>query len=483
MLAFAKRNVQMGLVRVPGGKYTYAAVRVFGCASADREEFRFHINQYKDFLDHLRANYIEEHLYSVEAKEVPDGVSEVFPVKEKWTPREHQVPVIEYLEADVPYRSKFIDMQTGKGKTFVALKASSTHGKRICIIVKAKYTEKWVEDVMKTYDVELNDIMLVRGSGPLKSLIQMGLDGTINTKIIVVGNQCMQDWYKMYELHGKYTHQMGFGCFPEDFFETIGAGMRIIDEVHESFHLNFKIDLYTNIEKSISLSATLINNDPFLEKMYKIAYPLSERYSGAELHRYIDSFSVHYLLHDENSVRTTEWGSTNYSHHALERSIIKNKDLRKNYFALIKTYVDIGFLRDYKKGQKCLIFCAGVDFCTAVADYIAKEYPQFDVRRYVEDDPYENLMEGEIVISTLQSAGTAHDIANLKTVILTVAVDSIQANVQSLGRLRELLDSNTYFYYFVCLHVPKHVEYGLRKEKMLKLRARSFQIVNAPFYV
>ena len=54
-----------------------------------------------------------------------------------------------------------------------------------------------------------------------------------------------------------------YGCNPEDFFNLINVGIRLIDEVHQDFHLNFKIDLYTNVKKTISLSATLQSDNKF----------------------------------------------------------------------------------------------------------------------------------------------------------------------------------------------------------------------------
>lgn len=827
---FSKKTTQYGLARVPGGKYIYCALRLFGFSSPSGTEFRFHINQYKDFIDHLTSNYINDNLYSVTTKDVPVPIKVELTVKSHWKPRDHQPPIIKYLTDDLPFRSRFVDLQTGQGKlqpldakikvpggwstmgemkvgtqviakdgtttevtavypqgivdvykltfadgrsteagaehlwkvyyintqphkrwrvvdtlevlrlismpnprvyidlcdseispdialpidpyflglilgngcltgasitystqdqctidyiqnilptsvsikhrsgydyaitnkvrdgkgnvviqslrdlglfgklsntkfvpsvylssstqqrlailqglldtdgtvgkdgnisfgttsnqlakdvqylvrslggiaaisnrqthftykdvkktglpsfyvgirfkkgselfrverkkqitndenqysdslklrvsnvelvgkkeaqcisishpdqlyvtddfivthnTFVALNAAAQIGSRLVIIVKAGYVEKWIEDVLKTYEISVDEIMMVKGTANLQALITMAKQGLLDSKVIIIGNKCMQAWFKLYALNGKWSMKAGYDCLPSDFYETIGAGVRLIDEVHQEFHLNYMLDIYTNIERSISLSATLVNNDKFLEKMYDVAYPLLERYSGTPLKRYVNATSVHYVLEDENSVRTTEFGSPTYSHHAFEKSILRHRgNMKNNYFDLVDVYIKDGFIRDYKKGEKCLIFCSGIDFCTALCEYLTKVHPELVVKRYVEDDPLSNLLgEGDIVVSTILSSGTAHDIANLKTVILTVAVDSIQANIQSLGRLREIPGVITRFYYFVCLNVPKHVEYGHRKEKMLMIRANKFRQINAPYYV
>jgi superfamily II DNA or RNA helicase len=483
VLEFAKRSIQYGLVRVPGGRYIHAAVRVYGCATASREEFRFHINQFEEFKEHLANNFITDKLYSVDKKHVPVPVKIDIDVKDIWKPREHQLGVIDYVLAKDDIRSKLISMQTGQGKSFVSLYCIKYLAMRTVIILKAMYIDKWIEDVKKTYDINPKDIMVVKGGAQLQDLIIMARNGELTSKFIIIGNKCLQNWYKLYELMGANSLDMGYDCLPEDFFETIGAGIRLIDEVHQDFHLNFKIDLYTNIEQVISLSATLINNDQFMVKMYEVAYPLNERYKNGELKRYVKATAVQYKLNDKTFLSTTEWGSTTYSHHAFEKSLSRDPRALNNFFKLIESIVEDGYLKDYVPGQKCLIFCAGIDFCTLVTAFLKKIYPQFSINRYVEDDPYSNLLESDISVSTLQSAGTAHDINNLKTVILTVGVDSIQANVQSLGRLRDLVIYNTYFYYFFCQDIQKQVDYHNRKEKMLRERAASFRIMNAKYFI
>jgi hypothetical protein len=115
-----------------------------------------------------------------------------------------------------------------------------------------------------------------------------------------------------------------------------------------------------------------------------------------------------------------------------------------------------------------------------MADYLTEQYKikyyEFDVRRYVEDDPYENLMDGDIVITNLQKAGTNVDIPRLTTVCLWTAVDSRQSNIQGAGRLRALKDGRQpRFVWGSCINIPKHMEYHGRKMNLLKNRTCSLR--------
>ena len=115
--------------------------------------------------------------------------------------------------------------------------------------------------------------------------------------------------------------------------------------------------------------------------------------------------------------------------------------------------------------------------CTVIADFLKKHLPDFDVRRYIEGDPYSNLMDADIRVTTTQSGGTGHDMKGLTDVILTNCIQSIQQNIQILGRLREIPDGETRFYYLTCYSLEKQMKYHFDKIEMLKERAKSFEIL------
>lgn len=360
--------------------------------------------------------------------------------------------------------------------TFCALSSIANLKKIPCIIVKPAYIEKWTEDLIKTYDLKIEDIMVVQGGKHLMALLNLAKEKKISYKAIIISNRTMQNWLTAHERNAEDAIEMGYEIPPYQFFEHVGAGVRLIDEVHQDFHFNFKMDLYTNVEAAISLSATLITNDPFVRSMHDTAYPPKDRCPSPELGNYISSFAVHYRFDKPDKIRTSEYGSNNYSHGAVEKSIMKHVPTLHAYLNLIDYTLCIGYANSKKKDKKCIIFAYSVDMCTAIAKHLEGKYPDYDVRRYVSEDPYENLMQADVIVSTLGSAGTAVDIPNLTNVILTTAVDSIQSNIQSLGRLRKLDngETTTEFHYFVCEDIPKHLEYHERKKQMLSQRAKTF---------
>lgn len=486
VISFAQKYVQWGTVRVqqPGRRpiFKRGPLRVFAASTGDRKEFRFHINCLREFLEHLNLNFVRaEQIQRIEA---PLGLPRkvTLPVKPEWQDREHQVPAIAYGLEDTNTRSKFIDLQTGKGKSYIALRIMSERGVLPVIIVKPMYIDKWILDIRKTYDIAIEDLMVVKGSEALQTLLVLAQADQLTCKMILVSNKTIQNWIKLYEKFGRESLDLGYACTPDEFFAMLQSGFRLIDEVHQDFHLNFKIDLYSHVERSLSLSATLLGDDDFVNRMYELAYPLGERYQGGVYDKYANAESIIFSAERPQNLRWIDPGSKNYSHHVLEKSIMRQPQVLQNYFRLVKYVVDnIWLNKDYVVGEKAIVFVASIAMATALTDYLRKMYPGKDVRRYVEDDPYENLMEPDLRVSTLLSAGTAVDIDNLTACLMTTALSSSQGNVQGFGRLRKLKSGKTpTFAYFVCQDIPKHVEYHEKKRKILETRALNYRPVYIP---
>lgn len=481
--SFARNYVQKGLVRLPGGRYINEGVKVFAAATSDREEYRFHINQYKPFLEHLAFKHVTPNLYDVIQLPIPESENVDLKVKPNWIPRDYQIPVIDYLSETNDNRAKLVGIQTGLGKSLSAMLAMAAIGKRVVIIIKPMYIEKWVDDIYKTYDIVPEDVLVIKGSANLLALIDLAQSGLLECKFIIISNKTFQNWISLHEKLRDGTSNLGYTSQPETFFADVRAGVRLIDEVHMDFHLCFKIDLYTNIERSISLSATLVSNDDFIAKMHEVMHPTKTRYALQKIEKYINSYNVTYTFKQPDKIRTTEYGGLTYSHTAFEKSIQRHHETLMNYFNLINYVIQIGFLKCNRSKKKLLIFCSTIDMCTALVKHLSKLYPQYNVKRYVAEDDYQtNLLDSDICVSTLGSSGTAVDIPNLTNVILTVAVDSIQSNIQSLGRLRKLGENDrTEFHFLTCLDVPKHIEYSIRKKDMLSRYAKTYAEVFSRF--
>lgn len=456
--------------------------RIYAAATNDRSEFRIHIHSYNDFIKHLAWNGI--HLDNIEMVvhplEEPTKIELDF--IDKRIPREEdQVPAIDYLTSEG--KSKVLTLQTGRGKTACANHAINNIKEKVVIILKGMYVQRWLDDLNDCFKFKPGELMVVRGSKDMMRLIELAQENLLDAKIVIITNTTFRMFIDEYEIH---KDKNMYGCNPEDFFQLIGAGVRLIDEVHQDFHLNFKIDLYTNIKKCINLSATLLSDNQFLNKMYELMFPLLTRPPDFGYNKYIVVKAMLYHLDDPMKVRYKQRGRTSYSHVVFEESIMKQEKIFKRYKNMIMDIIQNNFVEDWKPGQKLLIFCATVEMCTKLTAYLKLMFSEFDVVRYIAEDDYSVIEKSNIIVSTLKSAGTAVDIPGLKKTLMTVAVGSRQANEQAVGRLRQLKqwpDEQPEFLYLVCVDVPSHLEYHRHKKEVLSDKILSLKEYNTPYKI
>ena len=444
------------------GRRTSVMKCVYAEASRDRKTFRVHVHHYEELIRQLKVFGFLDDSIIINIHPVPVSVPAEFNMFTYLIARDYQIPLVEYMSADG--HVKLVTLQTGKGKTFCALRAIANLKRRAMLIIPGKYVEKWQDDVKEAYDIPANRIWTIRGSKALKLTLEIAANGDLDCDFIICTNKTLYNYIDLYKTFG--TVKPSYAVEPEDIFETLGVGIRLIDEVHQDFHLNFRLDLYTNVEKTINLSATLENNNPFMNRMYEVMFPLKYQTKMPEYDRYIEVKALHYGLHRPGLLRHKMRGRKSYSHITYEQSIMKNAQALSAYLKLIADVVYESFLRVRVQGQRCIIFAASVELCTIITEYLKRGKADYKVSRYTASDDYSVIEASDVIVSTLKSAGTALDIAGLRTVLMTNATDSKQENIQALGRLRKLKDWPDVapeFLYLVCQDIAKHLAYHENK--------------------
>lgn len=490
-IGFAMRFVQYKLIPFQG-RLVEQKDKIYATSPEDRKEFRFHINALCEFNEYLIGKQNGGELVSWCKKPMYEAERVELKIRSGWVLRDDQIPIRDFLTAPITQsteifdhlgeNNKLVGVEPGYGKTVSACVSASKIGMRMAIIIKPSFIGKWVSDCGKIFEVETDDVVVVQGGASLMTLLSQAKEGTLTAKIIIISNRTYANYIKAYERYGKELITQGYDVLPEDFFEATKIGLRLIDEVHMELHSCFKLDMYTHVPQSIALSATLVSNDPFIKKMQYIAYPQAQRYKAPPPSRYTDSFSVFYNIANMNPIQTEERGGRGYSHNAYEKSLLKQPVVLDNYMKLLEWVIANGWTNMARKEKKLLIFASSVDMCTKMVEHLKKKYPERDIRRYVGEDDYVDLIDSEWCVSTVGSSGTAVDLPNLTTVIMTTAIASLQSNIQALGRLRDLKTDPTHFYFYTCTDIPKHLEYCEKKKTdVLDKRTKSYRPVYSGF--
>lgn len=483
LLEFCKPLAQYGLVRLAFNRYVRKMLRIFAASTKDRREFRFHIHQLESLVEHLKEKSNGPENINIVYHPAPEPVIVIFKVSDDFTTYDYQEPIVEYTSNE--QKINVLTLQTGKGKTFIGLKTCEILGVRTMLVVKGQYIEQWVESYVKTMVGKTEDLMVVRGAKHLHALIDLALNGNLEAKFIIISSKTMYNYIQEYEATGG-GDGFTYACNPDVLCEILGVGVRLIDEAHQLFHLNFRLDLYTNVRKTINLTATLKSSDPFKNRVYSIAYPERLRYKGLQYDKYIAVKALTYTLQEPGKLIYTAKGRGSYSHMRLEQSIMKDSLALERYIRMIVWLVQEEFLKspDYKKGMKCLLFFSTKDLCTILTERFSDLWPDLNVQRYIDEDNYFDMLKGDIIVSTLQSAGTAVDIPGLYVSLMTVALGSRELNEQALGRTRRLKEwphVTPKFVYLVCINIDKHVDYHESKKEFFKDKVLSHQELTLPF--
>lgn len=448
--------------------------KIFAGATKDRQTFHFHRNCLKELLQHLDGYGIGS--TSIEIREHPlsDGVDAEHPMLAGFEARDYQIPIVEYLATGVQNQYdagsiRVIDLQTGKGKTACALMVIVRIGKRTVIQMRGSYIDRWVPDIEKLFNYKKGEVLVIKGRASLLSIINQAKSGDFTAKVTFISNKTLFNFFKEYELNGKDNL---YGIEPYELYELCGFGCRIVDEVHEDYHLSFRSDLYCHCPITIHLSATLRTEDSFRRQMYEIALPRDNWYHGLEYHAYVGCHALMYNTEDPSKLRLTERGRDTYSHGAYEKAIMRHKKMLHNYFEVIRAPLQRDYIEDeWKAGQKAVIYCYLVDFVMALRDYLREFYHGLEVNEFVAGTPNSILEESDILISTVKSLGTAHDVSGLRISILTHALNKLEANEQVKGRLRVMKkwpDVTPKFFYLNNTDVPQHMKYHEDKLKQFQ---------------
>lgn len=475
---FLQPLIQYEIMKERGGRSKRVPVRLYGAAFKDRTMFRFHINQLEDFKQTYLRYFkswdfvnVVEHSFDYSNFPIIDHS-----FKKPITPFEEQKEFIDGILGDG--YAKMLAARTGFGKTIIALYCASQLNARTLFTFKGGFSDRWKDEFEKTFNLDRDDLFLLQGSSALIAAQEMAMAGELEAKLLILTTRTYQMYIDHFEKNSGESDL--YPIPPWEMHEQLGIGFHVKDEFHMEHHLNHKIELYTHCPKTLALSATMHPSDPFLEGMYQVAYPLSMRMVTKRFEPYISVSAIFYRFKKPGVVKCR--GQKGYSHVAFEQSIMsKTSTILPNYMNMIARIVLSRFIRRKNPGEKCLIFCATVEFCTLLVEVLQKQYPDLKINRYTQEDPYENLLDADIGVSTVLSAGTAVDIPGLRFTLMTTAINSRQSNEQALGRLREmwkwrkeyktdpvLKEINPEFAYLACADIDRHNQYHYAKEDYFK---------------
>lgn len=355
--------------------------------------------------------------------------------------------------------------------TVVSLAIACAKKKRIMLLLPG-YVDKWKKDVINVLDIAEDDIYVIQGKDSILKLIEkIRNKEEINYKVYVVSEASLMPYAeKDREKYGKDYIEI------PDIIEYLEIGTILIDEIHEKFYQSFYLLLLINTQLLIGMTGTYTSGNSYVRKFQDILFPKKAKLNFIKIEKYTNTFAIDYELDNPKSAKYLQQNM--YNHDTYEtNTLIANRSKLLNFIDMLEHYFETAYLQNYKEGNKMVIFVASVRFATMLTRYFQDKYRQFDIRRYTSDDPFENILEPDVIISTLQSAGTAIDIPKLKVVFNTVVSVSEVRNIQSHGRLRKLENEEVLYYYFYSTSIPKHSSFHRVRTEQLKPYSKEFKFI------
>lgn len=357
------------------------------------------------------------------------------------------------------------------GKSYCSIRTISNLGKRAMISVVG-LVDQWEREFYNFTTLTPDDIYIIQGAPSMMKLLSQ-IDRNIHPKVIL----CSLGTIRNYVL----DKDMYENCPPfEELMDRLGVGVRIADEAHLNFWLSMMVDLRTNANVNIALTATFERTDHKVKLIFNAHYPRSIRFGEDEYSRYIDVYSYNYTLGGMLLPMKAYTTIKGYNHSKFEDYLLRRTPTKLEYiYAIVYSPIIFSkYINIKKPGQKLLIICSTIDMCNwfkhRLNQDLFNEY-HLKINIYIGETDDFILAESDIIISTPGSAGTGVDIKNLKTMLVTVAVGSSPLNKQMMGRLRELPNGETPIYtYTWCRDIQSHCNYEEERKRIYIQRGKSF---------
>ena len=432
----------------------------------------------KDFVNYVK--YFGGSVNILQATTNP-GRDVKFQLNSFWKPRDYQIPAIAFLTQHNPQlHMRALPLDVGQGKTAVSLFSIAYTGKVALVIVEG-LIEQWYNVICKgnngkppMFDINEEDVYVIQGQQSLVDLIEAK---DYKPSIILGSLGTMRNYIARDKF--PYCEMPTF----DDLAQRLGIGFKVNDEAHKAFGTIVDIDLRTNININVYLSATLTRGDRQSKKIFKTVFPSIIMYDPGERKKHVKVFYHPYNLGyiNENRVVSQRYG---YNQNKYESIILKNPDMQAAFLERVNSYFFSYFLSVRTLDEKCMVMASSRGMCDLLMDHFTNTYPELRVKPYYDKAGDENLHDVDVIISTVKKGGTGTDIDNLRTLINTISIGSEVQPVQILGRLRPLAGGvNPIYVAMYNTGIPAHIRHYKFCRKIYRERALEYVDFSTTDYI
>lgn len=363
-------------------------------------------------------------------------------------------------EGDFSYTKKYsqlsLNLPTGDGKTYVTIASCTYIKEKVLIITNVeKIKSQWYESLLKFTNINKDEILNIESSKIMKKILDNDIEPY---KIYMVNHATITSFankYSWFEL--------------DTVFKNMGIGVKIIDEAHINFYNTVMMDLYTNVRKTIYLTATLNRSDWREDKVFNTFFSTIAKYGKNAI--YTKEKTTIYVPVRYNSNPSVQVQARMRTFRGFNRYRYCDYCINNDKFIDVLIQMLSTFTK--KNYGKIMILLSKIDSGFVLRDLIKEKFPDKKIGVYnskVKKEVKEDQLNSDIIITTAASLGTGTDEKNLRVVIMCEAYSSSVLSIQLLGRLRPIEGVDCFFVELVDEGFNMIIEMQKKRERIFKYR-------------
>ncbi len=346
-----------------------------------------------------------------------------------WHPtnKEHaksQKEAFDFLMYYKGYPQRMLNLVTGTGKTFLAIKYIAEVGyKTIIVCHENGLIKQWKDEIKKFTNVEEDDIHQIVG-------IKGGED-IIHRKKFLDKSVYIVTYRTLGILDAKSPRYL------DNMFRALKIGLKILDEAHLEMDALFRIDASSDVFETLYLTATPNRSNREEDAILDYILPREFSYDN-----HVDTAPYHNIMVIEyNSKPSLEVefeiasrSPNGFNVHAWATYI------REEYWTEFVAGITSLLHDAYKKSfKKTVIIFKSIEMIKDFKEELSKALPEYSIGGFYGSGKDKHLeLANDIILTTDKSMKAGIDIRDLRLVINTVTYISAVVAEQIIGRIREI---------------------------------------------
>lgn len=355
------------------------------------------------------------------------------PIMIKNLPRdEEQKEALRFILGKAEYASNStksqlsVNLNTGKGKTYVTVTAISYWLVRSMVIASTKgIIAQWRDRILEYTDIKPKEIYIIEGSDSIERLYNKDLS---QYKIFLASHGTLKS----------YGDRNGWDKITK-LFKYLKIGIKVYDEAHQNFDNILRIDFHTNTYKNLYLTATPKRSDRNEDQIYQLAFKNTPKIDlfKEDSDPHTQYMAIHFNSKPSAYIISRCKNKFGFNRLAYIDWVVDNERFLNFSYVLMDKIFNLT-----KDGTKALIYIGTNKAIMKFYQFLCDAFPTHrdEIGIYtsiIPDEEKEEQLEKRIILSTTKSCGAAIDIFGLKvTVVLAEPFRSEVLARQTLGRTR-----------------------------------------------